>query len=184
LTPRGRLALAVAVAAAAAAPAASAEQAPVLLPSVRAPLTPGPPLAGSTTATAETLVPQGTTSNERVHVGIDATGKPVAVSVVQRLRLNRLGDYTFAVPGPIADVEGAAGTESEPGLRKDAIVWAGFSSGHRTLGARAKLRVAAASRSLPLRVDVARVGDTLVVRGENVTGAKGPRGRRRRCVSS
>ena len=90
---------------------------------------------------SESLVPLGTTSAEEIRVGVDATGKPVSVVVVQRLRLSKLGDYTFAVPGPIAGVEAAAGSDSEPGLRHDAIVWAGFSPGHKTLAARVTARV-------------------------------------------
>ncbi len=153
---------------------AAAEAAPILLPSVRTPLSPGPPLIGSTTAIAESLVPQGTTSAEEVRVGVDATGKPVSVVVLQRLRLSKLGDYTFAVPGPIADVETAPGSDSDPGLRHDAIVWAGFSPGHKTLAARVTTRIAPAARMLPLRVTLTRTSDALVVRGENVSGTSGP----------
>ena len=87
------------------------------------------------------------TSDQRVLVGIDATGKPITIAVVQRLTLHKLGDYSFAVPGPIADVEAAAGSASEPGLRHDAILWAGFSPGNKTLAARATLRVPPAASS-------------------------------------
>jgi hypothetical protein len=150
-----------------------AAAAPILLPSVRTPLQPGPPLTGSTTATAEIRVPPRTTSDEQVLVGIDATGKPFKVAVLQRIRLSQLGDYTFPIPGPIADVAAAPGTDSEPGLRKDAIVWAGFSPGKKTLASRAVLRPAPAVGLLPLRLSVTRGGDTLVVRGKNATGAPG-----------
>jgi len=158
--------------AAAATIAPEAVAAPILLPSVRTVLTPGPPLRGSTAATSETRVLPGTTSNQRVEVAIDPTGKPVSVAVVQRLRISRVGDYTFPIPGPIVDVAGAPGTDSEPGLRRNAIVWAGFSPGKKTLAARAKLRLSAAA-VLPLLVTVTREGDTMVVRGEDVTAAKG-----------
>ena len=80
-------------------------------------------------------------SDQRVLVGIDATGRPVSVHVVQRLTLHRIGDYSFVVQGPISDVEAAPGSDSVPGLRRDAIIWSGFSSGKRTLGALATLRV-------------------------------------------
>jgi hypothetical protein len=157
----------------AAAVPAAADAAPILLPSVRTPLSPGPPLVGSTTAVSESLVPLGTTSAEEIRVGVDATGKPVSVVVIQRLRLSKLGDYTFAVPGPIAGVEAAPGSDSEPGLRHDAIVWAGFSPGHKTLAARVNARVKPAASLLPLRVTLTRTSDALVLRGENVTGASG-----------
>ena len=88
--------------------------------------------------------------------------------------LHKLGDYSFAVSGPIADVEAVPGSDSEPGLRRDAILWSGFSSGKRTLAARARLRVAPASALLPLRVSIERDGDALVVRGENTSSARRP----------
>jgi len=140
---------------------------------VRTPLTPGPPLVGATTST-EVLFPPGMSSDQRVSVGIDATGTPVSIVVVQRLVLHRLGDYTFTVPGPIADVEAAAGSDSEPGLRHDAILWSGFSPGDKTLAARATLRVPPASKLLPLRVSITHEGDALVVHGDNVSAAPGP----------
>jgi hypothetical protein len=114
------------------------------------------------------------TSDQRVLVGVDTTGKPVSVAVVQRLELSNIGDYSFTVSGPIADVEAAPGSDSEPGLRRDAILWAGFSPGKKTLAARATLRPAPASAVLPLRLTIQREGDALIVRGENVTAAPGP----------
>jgi hypothetical protein len=114
------------------------------------------------------------TSDQKVLVGMDAAGKPVSLHVVQRLELPKLGDYSFTVPGPISDVEAAPGTDSQPGLRRDAILWAGFSAGKKTLAARATLRPGAAASMLPLRVSVVRRGDTLVVRGENVAIARAP----------
>ena len=157
---------------------AVANASPILLPSVRTPLSPGPPLIGSTTAIAESLVPQGTTSAEEVRVGVDATGKPVSVVVLQRLKLSKLGDYTFAVPGPVAGVEAAPGSDSDPGLRQDAIVWAGFSPGHKTLAARVTTRVKPAAPLLPLRLTLTRTSDALVVRGENAIRRVRPGARR------
>lgn len=145
----------------------------ILLPSVRTVLPPGPPLTSGPTA-AEVRFPPGMRNQQRISVGIDATGKPNSVVVIQRLELNKLGDYTFAVPGPFIDVEAAPGSESEPGLRRDAILWSGFSSGRRVLAARATLRVAPASKFLPLRVSVERKPGLLIVRGENATAARGP----------
>jgi hypothetical protein len=140
---------------------------------VRTALTPGPPLVGTSVPT-EVLYPRGMTSDERVSVGIDATGKPVSIAVVQRLTLRKVGDYSFVVPAPMVDVEAAAGSDSEPGLRHDAILWSGFSSGKKTLAARATLRLAPTSTLLPLRVSIVRDGTALVVRGENTSGAPGP----------
>jgi len=160
-------------------PATAARQ-PALLPSIRVIMLPGPPLRGLGTAAAETLIPQGTTNTERVLVGIDATGEPVSVSVDQRLTLHRLGDYTFVVPGPIADVAPGRGTASEPGLRRDAVVWAGFSPGRKVLAARVKLRLRPAAAALPVRVRVA--DGRLVV--ENTTAGRGSAVRGRAGVKS
>lgn len=138
----------------------------ILLPSARAPLAPGPPVLGHG-VTGETRFPGRVGNTERVHVGIDANGTPVSVAVLQRLELSRLGDYTFGVSGPIVDVFPAPGTDSQPGLRNDLVVWAGFSPGRKTLAARVLLRTRAAAPVLPLRIH--RSGD--VVRVENATGA-------------
>ena len=146
---------------------------PILLPSVRSTLTPGPPLVSAASG-GETLYPPGMTSDERVLVGMDATGKPLAVQAVQRLRLPKLGDYSFVVPGPIVDVRAAPGSDSEPGLRRGAIIWSGFSPGKKTLAARATLSAKEVVPLLPLRVSLTRVDDTLTVRGENTSGASAP----------
>ena len=170
---RGTRLLCVGVAACALAPPAFAAGTPILLPSVRTTLTPGPPLTAANVS-GEVLYPPGMTSDEKVLVGVDSTGKPVRVSVLQRLELPKLGDYSFVVPGPVVDVEAAPGSQSQPGLRHDAILWAGFSSGHKTLASLATLRATAASSLLPLRVSLERDGDALVVRGENTTTARAP----------
>jgi hypothetical protein len=122
----------------------------------------------------ETRLPlKPTTSVQRVLVGIDRAGAPLSVDVVQRLTLNGLGDYTFAVPGPVTDVVAAPGSASEPGLRQGAILWSGFSPGRKTLAARATLRLSEAVPALPLRLTMSREGDTFTLRGENVSGTPG-----------
>jgi hypothetical protein len=161
------LSAAVTLAAAATPAVAAAER--ILLPSAHLQAQVTPPLRGSPVF-GETRFPlKGIVNTERVLVGIDANGKSVSVDVVQRLTLNGLGDYTFAVPGPVADVTSAPGSASEPGLRRDAILWSGFSSGRKTLAARAALRVTAAVPVLPFRLTIAREGDALTLRGENVS---------------
>jgi hypothetical protein len=172
VTRRARL-LCVCAAAGAVAPAATAAGTPILLPSVRTTLTPGPPLTAAN-ASGEVLYPPGMSSDQKVLVGIDSTGKPVSLNVVQRLELPKLGDYTFSVPGPISDVEAAPGSDSQPGLRRDAILWSGFSAGNKTLAARATLRAGEAASSLPLRVSLERDAGALIVRGENVAIARAP----------
>jgi hypothetical protein len=159
MTRRALLALAVAAACLGGVEKSSAARSPTFLPSARTLITAMPPLAGAGTAPSETRVPPGTISRERVHVGLDRRGRPVSVSVLQRLTLHKLGDYSFVVAGPIADVEPGPQTESEPGLRSDAVVWAGFSPGTKMLAARIKLRARPAAPFLPVgvRVDQGRL---------------------------
>lgn len=128
-----------------------------------------PPLRGPIVLQETRLPFQGVLSSQRVLVGIDSTGSPVSVNVIQRLTLNGLGDYTFAVPAPVTDVSAAAGSASEPGLRQGAILWSGFSPGHKTLAARATVRLTAALPALPLRLTLARHGGGLTLRIENVS---------------
>jgi hypothetical protein len=156
------------VLAAASAPAVAAAER-ILLPSAHLQMQVTPPLRGNTVLNETRLPFRGMPSAERVLVGIDATGAPMSVDVVQRLTLIGLGDYTFAVPGPVTDVNSAPGSASEPGLRRGAILWSGFSPGRKTLAARAALRLSAAAPALPFRLTIAREGGVLTLRGENVT---------------
>jgi hypothetical protein len=161
-------ALACAVLAALAGRAAAAT--PVLLPSTRAGLSEAPPLLARTRL-PEQRFPGRIASRELVRVGVDATGRVRSVRVLQRLVVEGLGDYVFALGAPALEVRPAAGSRSEPGFRRDAIVWQGFSPGRRLLAADARLRVGVAAAALPLRVSIERGTLTL----ENVTaiGATG-----------
>jgi hypothetical protein len=132
-----------------------------------------PPLSGNPVLLETRLPLKATTSVQRVLVGIDRAGAPLSVDVIQRLTLNGLGDYTFAVPGPVTDVVAAPGSASEPGLRQGAILWSGFSPGRKTLAARATLQLSEAAPALPLRVTITRDGGTFTLRGENVSGTPG-----------
>jgi hypothetical protein len=59
-------------------------------------------------------------------------------------------------------------------LRRDAVTWAGFSPGKRTLAASVTLRAGEATQRLPLRLTLERDGDALTVRGENASTARAP----------
>jgi hypothetical protein len=144
----------------------------VLLPGSRAP-TASPPLTGQAVV-LETRFFRPIPSSERVQVGIDRSGEPVSVQVVQRLVVVRPGDYTFAVVGPVTDVARAPGSQSDPGLRRDAVLWAGFSPGRRVLSARITLDVERARAYLPVRVTVARRGGRFTLRLRNVTATSVP----------
>jgi hypothetical protein len=148
--------LLLALAAAALAPTANAAP-PVRLadlPGVEA-LRPVPPLAPPQPPVTEVARLRGTVfAQERVVVGIAAGGAPTTVSVVQRLVVRALGDYTFFIPAPAVGVVAAEGSESQPGFRPNQIVWQGFSPRRKVLAARAELRLADSASALPLRVRV------------------------------
>src|SRR5204863_851859 len=91
---------------------------------------------------------------ERVVVGLRDDGSAGSVEATQRLTIPRTGDYSFVVPAPVLSVVAAPGSQSEPGQRNTGIVWQGFSSGGRVLGARARLEPLAAERGLPLEVKI------------------------------
>ncbi len=162
------------------APAAQAAAAPpqrvvFTLPGSHAPLTAQPPLAGSLPAEREPqLFRQRVDSRERVDVRLDAAGSPVAVTVVQRLRVTGKGDYLYTIPAPVLAVEPTADSASQPGRRQGAVVWAGFSPGARTLGVRATLDVSAAGPYLPLAVSVRRTGKGVEVTLRNATRVETP----------
>jgi hypothetical protein len=144
--------------------AAAATGSPVVLPSTRIGLSATPPMPAPTPL-LEQRFPGSIASRERVLVGVGPNGQVRALRVVQRLELAGLGDYVFAVGAPVLEVRAGRGSRSEPGLRRGAILWQGFSPGRRTLVADARLRLAEGAGALPLRVS--RAGDRLVL--ENTT---------------
>lgn len=144
------------------------------LPGVEA-LRPIPPLAPPQPPATEVPRLRGTVfAEERVVVGISADGTPTTVNVVQRLRVRSLGDYTFFIPAPAISVVAAPGSESQPGLRPNQVVWQGFSPRRKVLAASAELRPADSVSALPLRVRVTgapvrRGPFELVITVENTT---------------
>jgi hypothetical protein len=148
------------------------------LPGVQA-LPPVPPLAPPQPPLVETPRLRGTVANrQRVVVGLDADGAPNRVRVVQRLIVRALGDYTFLIPAPAVSVVAAPGSESQPGLRPNQIVWRGFSPRRKVLAAIADLRLGDAAGALPIRVRVSglptRPGPfELVLSIENTTRTRG-----------
>jgi hypothetical protein len=158
-----RLSRAVGAAALAAiAAAASAHAADVAgLPSPVAPLSPKPPLAGGATTSAES-VRHRVSAYTVVRVSVDQSGAPFAVTATQRLDVRVLGDYFFTIGAPLVGVEATPGSDEVPGLRTDAIVWAGFNPIRRVLAARATLDAKRVRPSLPLRVELSDDAVTLV----------------------
>ena len=96
------------------------------------------------------------TSTQRVNVGVDGDGRPTAVHVREHLAVSGRGDYQFAITGPIDDVQRAPGSDSDPGLRVNQVLWAGFSPGRKVLAADVTLRPRAAAPFLPIRLKLRR----------------------------
>jgi hypothetical protein len=110
------------------------------------PLLPGTdvePLRGTAAAT------------ERVRVAIAGDGSPTAATVTQLLELRSVGDFALFVPAPVSTVVALRGSDSQPGLRPNQIVWRGFAQGRKTLSAAADLRLRDAASALPVRIAVA-----------------------------
>jgi hypothetical protein len=105
------------------------------------------------------------TSSQRVKVGVDEEGRATAVQVRERLGVSGRGDYQFVITGPISDVRRAPGSESDPGLRVNQVLWVGFSPGRKVLAADVTLRPRGAASYLPVRLKLRREdgGVTLTV---------------------
>lgn len=153
------------------APAAAHAGPPVLLPSPVRPLTATPPLATGAIA-ADTRWRGRLTSDERVAVDVDSTGRPFSVQVVQSLVVGGVGDYVLTVPAPALDVRRASGSAADPGLRSGAVLWQGFSPGNERLSAAIELRPETAAPWLPLRLTVTRRDNASEIRIVNVTGVQ------------
>jgi hypothetical protein len=167
---RALLAAAVVALGAAGAAAASPRSQDVVLPGPVPYPTQSPPLVGKTVVGgAFTRYVFHIASDQRVVVGIDEQGSPVFVRDAQRLDVRGRGDYQFAIPGPIDDVLPGPGSESDPGLRADQVLWAGFSPGRKILAADVSLRTADASQYLPLRLRLSRSGEGVTLEATNAT---------------
>jgi hypothetical protein len=170
----------VAVGLAAILPAGAARAAGVAsLPSPVAPLSPSPPLGQGATAAAEN-VRHRVFAQTIVRISVDRGGAPFAVTATQRLDVRVLGDYFFTIGAPLVDVEATAGSDEVPGLRSDAIIWAGFNPIRRVLAARATLDTGRVSTSLPLRIEATSHSVSLVnathttVTGYTAEARRGP----------
>jgi hypothetical protein len=151
--------------------AAAARETGALLPSPTTPLDTRLPLTGGQAAILPTRMPPGVqvTNEQEVLVDITSDGRVVRLRVRQRLMLSGVGDYFFQVPAPVLDVRSLPGSEGEPGLRRGAVLWQGFSPGERVLAAELELDPRVAARALPLAVR--RDGRRLVLR--NTTRVQG-----------
>ncbi|HJP67252.1 MAG TPA: hypothetical protein VKA30_13225 [Actinomycetota bacterium] len=117
------------------------------------------------------LLPGPVRDAERITVTIRPDGTPVSVDVVQRLTLSGLGDFDFTVAGPARDVQALPGSGNEPGLRRGAILWEGFSAGTKRLAAQAQLFPELEAVRLPLSVRIAAtVGGASILSGPARSG--------------
>ncbi len=107
----------------------------------------------------ETRIPGPATDREEVRVSMGLDGSPVAVVDDQRLVLSGLGDFEFKIPGPASDVQALPGSDTEPGLRKGAVLWQGFSSGTKELGAEVTLLPDQEASRLPVQVRLSMTVD-------------------------
>jgi hypothetical protein len=119
----------------------------------------------------ETRLPGRVSDAELVTVGVDTTGRPARVGVVQRLVIHGLGDFQFKVPGPARRLDALPESENLPGLRKGAILWQGFSSGRKTLAAKAELFPDLERSRLPISASLSiTVGGHPLEPGERLSG--------------
>jgi hypothetical protein len=158
---------ALAVTAAAAAQPASQQ---VVLPGPVPYPTDNPPLLGRTPLPPAYLGPLlHIASTDHVLVGVGPDGRPVKVVAHQRLLVRGKGDYQLAISAPVEDVRAATGSDSEPGLRADQVLWAGFSPGRKVLAAEVTLRPRPAGKYLPVHLRLRRDGDRVTLTVINTT---------------
>jgi hypothetical protein len=135
-------------------------------------LTPEPPLTAPVVGEQEPQIfRQRVNSKQRVAVGVDSAGRPVSVTATQRLHVIGKGDYLYTIAAPVRTVTATPDSESVPGQRQGAILWAGFSPGSRRLGAVARLDLAHPATLLPLKLSIrATVDGTPLLPGERRSG--------------
>jgi hypothetical protein len=97
--------------------------------------------------------PPGVTNDQEVLTEVRESGAVTRVRIRQRLTLRGLGDFFFQITAPLSDVRALPDSQSQPGLRRGAVVWQGFSPGRRVLAAELELEPDAVASALPLRAE-------------------------------
>jgi len=142
----------------------------VLLPGPTPYPTQSPPLvAGGAPAPASLSFAIRGRALERVVAAVGPNGKLVSLRVLHRLVLRGKGDYLIVIGGPVEDVRAGAGSDSQPGLRTNQILWSGFSAGKKVLAADAQLRPREAGPFLPLRLHPVRGSNSYSLTITNAT---------------
>ncbi len=99
------------------------------------------------------VVPGTVRNDEKLLVGLGGDGTVRTVTMEQRLDVQGQGDYAIRERGPAREAT-SLGTERPPLTQKGAVVWQGFTPGHRELAARLRLDPAIEAEHLPMTVTV------------------------------
>jgi hypothetical protein len=119
----------------------------------------------------ETQLPGAVQDTEDIGIDLGTTGAVDLVTVTQRLVLSGLGDFSFKVPGPARTVEALPESSIQPGLRKGAVLWQGFSPGRKALAARMEMFADQEALRLPLQLALGMtVGGRSFVPGRRSSG--------------
>ena len=103
------------------------------------------------------IVPGKVRNDERVLVGLAGDGSVRTVALEQRLDVLGVGDYAIRERGPAREAT-SLGSERPPLTQRGAVVWQGFTPGHRALAARLQLDPQIEAQHLPLKVTVTFTG--------------------------
>ena len=103
------------------------------------------------------IVPGKVRNDEQVLVGLGGDGSVRTVALEQRLDVLGVGDYAIRERGPAREAT-SLGSERPPLTQRGAVVWQGFTPGHRALAARLKLDPQIEAQHLPLKVTVTFTG--------------------------
>jgi hypothetical protein len=141
--------------------AGAAGAATVQLPSPTTPLGARPPIGSLAPGPMQLPQPPGVTNDQEVLADVSESGAVTRVRVRQRLALTGIGDFFFQLAAPVRDIRALPDSQSQPGLRRAAVVWQGFSPGRRLLAAELELEPDAVASALPLRVERSAGGVTL-----------------------
>lgn len=106
---------------------------------------------------------------EVVHIGLGPDGEVESVVVEQTLTISGVGDFELRVLAPVEEVDAPPEQSPQPGLRRNTVLWSGFSPGIKVLRSSLTLEDAAAEAArLPLAVDMR---DGVVVLRNQTTAA-------------
>jgi hypothetical protein len=139
---------------------------PVTAPNAGRPVNPTDLLGADRPGEIPSHAPGAVDDTEVVRAGLAPTGALATVAVDQTLVVHGVGDFELNVPGPAIDVDAPPAQSPQPGLRRAAVVWQGFSPGRKRLDATVTLDPSIEALRLPLRVSITDGGTRIA----NATG--------------